>query len=64
MCDDAVACHLRRDDPKSAVDCCVNLNVWDKALELAEKYDYPQVEGLLQKVRGRACVALSRDVMC
>ena len=31
------------------MDCCVLLNQWEKALELAERYDYPQVELLLIK---------------
>ena len=31
------------------MDCCVLLNKWEKALELAERYDYPQVELLLIK---------------
>ncbi len=50
MADEAVECYLRSNDPKSAVDCCVNLNRWDKALSLAEQYDFPQVEGLLQRL--------------
>lgn len=34
---------------KEAIDCCVKFNQWDKALELAEKYEFPQVESLLIK---------------
>ena len=49
LCSDAVDCYLRSGNPKAAVDCCVLLNQWDKALELAEKYDFPQVEGLLTR---------------
>ena len=49
MVDDAVDCYIRSGNPKSAVDCCVQLNQWDKAIELAEQHDYPQVEGLLTK---------------
>lgn len=50
MHEEAVDCYLRSTrPPKDAVDCCVLLNKWDMALELAEKYDYPQVEGLLIK---------------
>ena len=40
---------MRSNNPKAAVDCCVALNRWDVALELAEKYDFPQVEGLLTR---------------
>lgn len=50
MANEAVDCYLRSGcAPKEAVDCCVKLNKWDRALELAEKYDFPQVEGLLIK---------------
>ena len=50
MHEEAVECYLRSTrPPKEAVDCCVLLNKWDTALELAERYDYPQVEGLLIK---------------
>lgn len=50
MYEEAVDCFLRSTrPPKDAVDCCVMLNKWDKALELAERYDYPQVELLLIK---------------
>jgi hypothetical protein len=43
MHEEAVDCHLRGGNPKAAVDCCVLLNRWDVALELAEKHDFPQV---------------------
>ncbi len=49
MYEEAVDCHLRSNNPKAAVDCCIALNRWDKALELAEAHDFPQVEGLLQR---------------
>jgi WD repeat-containing protein 35 len=53
LVNEAVNCYLRSGSAgsyaKEAIDCCVKLNKWDKALELAEKYDYPQVEGLLIK---------------
>lgn len=50
MHEEAVDCYLRSGrPPKEAIDCCVMLNKWSMALELAEKYDYPQVEGLLIK---------------
>jgi WD repeat-containing protein 35 len=28
---------------KAAIDCCVLLNQWDKAVQLAEEHDFPQV---------------------
>jgi hypothetical protein len=30
-------------NPKAAVDCCIALNQWGDALELAEKFNFPQV---------------------
>lgn len=27
-------------NPKAAIDCCIELNHWDKAIELATKYDH------------------------
>ncbi|CAE7494176.1 WDR35, partial [Symbiodinium microadriaticum] len=47
MHDEAVDCYIRCGNPKAAIDCCVIQNRWDKALELAEEHDFPQVEGLL-----------------
>lgn len=49
MYTEAVDCYLRSGQPKAAVDCCVQLNRWDTAIELAERHDFPQVEGLLTK---------------
>lgn len=39
-------------DPKQAIDCCVLLNHWSKAVELAEQHNFPQIEGLLTKQVG------------
>lgn len=47
MYEEAVDCYVRSNNPKAAVDCCVLQNRWDKALELAEQFEFPQVEGLL-----------------
>ena len=49
MFEEAVDCHVRGGNPKAAVDCCVQQNRWDTAIELAEQHDFPQVEGLLQR---------------
>lgn len=49
MVNDAVDCYLRSGQSKQAIDCCVTLNHWETALTLAEQYNYPQVEGLLNK---------------
>lgn len=39
----AVAALLKANDIKGAIDCCVLLNQWDKAVELAEAHRFPQV---------------------
>lgn len=45
----AAKCYERCSQPKMAVDCCVLLNHWDLAIELAEKYKLPQIETLLNQ---------------
>jgi WD repeat-containing protein 35 len=49
LCTEAVAAFLKADDPKSAIDCCVLLNQWDQAVDLAEQHKFSQIEGLLTK---------------
>ena len=49
MCGSAVDAFLKLGDVKAAVDCCVLLNQWDRAVELAEANDFPQIQGLLSK---------------
>jgi WD repeat-containing protein 35 len=49
MHEEAVDCYVRGGNVKGAVDCCVTLNQWETALKLAEQYNYPQVEGLLNR---------------
>jgi WD repeat-containing protein 35 len=44
--------HLQGGDTKAAIDCCVLLHQWDQALQLAQQYNYPQAEGLLQQYAG------------
>lgn len=47
---EAVDCYTRSTRPKKdAIDCCVALNKWDLALDLGERYEFNQVEGLLVK---------------
>lgn len=43
---------LQAGDTKAAIDCCVLLHQWDQALQLAQQYNYPQAEGLLQQYAG------------
>ena len=49
MFEESADCYLRSGNPKAAVDCCVSQNRWDMALDLAERHDFPQVEGLLTR---------------
>eukprot|EP00455_Lapot_gusevi_P052316 TRINITY_DN7948_c0_g1_i9.p1 TRINITY_DN7948_c0_g1~~TRINITY_DN7948_c0_g1_i9.p1 ORF type:complete len:468 (-),score=115.61 TRINITY_DN7948_c0_g1_i9:23-1399(-) len=49
LCTEAVTAFLRAQNVKAAVDCCVLLNQWDQAVELAESHHLPQIEGLLAK---------------
>lgn len=45
----ACTAYLKAGDVKAAIDCCVLLNQWDQAVELAQEYEFPQIEGLLAK---------------
>eukprot|EP00899_Mesostigma_viride_P008010 jgi/Mesvir1/1720/Mv21173-RA.1 len=49
LCEQAVAGYLKAGEVKAAIDCCVLLNQWDQAVELAEKHDLQQIEALLTK---------------
>lgn len=40
LCDEAVECYSKFGDIKKALDCCVLLNHWSKAVELAEKNNF------------------------
>eukprot|EP00959_Pyramimonas_sp_CCMP1952_P342299 7171301-Pyramimonas_sp.AAC.1 len=49
LCSDAVTALLKGGDVKAAIDCCVLLNQWNQAVELAEKNDFQQIEAVLSK---------------
>uniref|UniRef100_A0A1A9X4V5 Uncharacterized protein n=1 Tax=Glossina brevipalpis TaxID=37001 RepID=A0A1A9X4V5_9MUSC len=49
MCSEAVKAYLKLGDPKLAVNTCVNLRQWGQAVELAQKFEMPQVNILLSK---------------
>lgn len=49
MAEYAVKCYERAGQIKAAVDCCVLLNHWNIAVELAEKHRFMQIETLLQQ---------------
>jgi len=44
-----VEAYLKAGEPRAAIDCAVILNQWAVAVELAQQFDYPQIEGLLAK---------------
>lgn len=45
----AVQCFVKSGDVKKAIDCCVLLNQWNQAVELAEQHNFVQIEQLLQR---------------
>ncbi|TYZ67233.1 hypothetical protein PybrP1_011840 [[Pythium] brassicae (nom. inval.)] len=49
LCKSAVEAHLRMGDVKSAIDSCVLLNEWERAVALAEQHNFPQIENVLAK---------------
>lgn len=49
LCDAATRAYLKMGDVKRAIDCCVLLNQWNQAVELAEQHNFLQIEQLLQR---------------
>ncbi|XP_060781150.1 WD repeat-containing protein 35 [Neoarius graeffei] len=49
MCEQAVSAYLRCNQPKAAVDACVHLNQWNKAVELAKDHNMKEIGPLLSK---------------
>jgi WD repeat-containing protein 35 len=49
MCGPAVDALLKAGNVKAAVDCCVLLNQWDRAVQLAQEHNFPQIESLLSE---------------
>jgi WD repeat-containing protein 35 len=49
LSEQAISAYLKAGDIKGAIDCCVLLNQWDRAVELAEQHNFSQIEGLLSK---------------
>jgi|TARA_B110000305_G_C19421509_1_gene631176 WD repeat-containing protein 35 len=44
LCDAATRAYLKMGDVKRAIDCCVLLNQWNQAVELAEQHNFLQIE--------------------
>ena len=49
LCSAAVNAFVKFGDVKKAIDCCVLLNEWNLAVDLAEQHNFVQIEQLLQK---------------
>ncbi|XP_073481441.1 WD repeat-containing protein 35 isoform X2 [Aquarana catesbeiana] len=49
MCEQAVAAFLKCNMPKAAVDACMHLNQWNKAVELAKNHNMKEIRSLLAK---------------
>ncbi|XP_042704625.1 WD repeat-containing protein 35 isoform X10 [Chrysemys picta bellii] len=49
MCEQAVIAFLKCNRPKDAVDSCVHLNQWNKAVELAKNHNMKEIGSLLAR---------------
>ena len=49
LCEEAVKAYVKAGNVRAAVDCCVVLNQWNLAIELAEEHNFVQIEGLLSR---------------
>ncbi|KAM9786504.1 WD repeat-containing protein 35 isoform X1 [Syngnathus typhle] len=49
MCEQAVKAYLKCNQAKAAVDTCVHLNQWNKAVELARNHNMREIKPLLSK---------------
>uniref|UniRef100_A0A8C0LQI9 WD repeat-containing protein 35 n=1 Tax=Canis lupus dingo TaxID=286419 RepID=A0A8C0LQI9_CANLU len=49
MCEQAVTAFLKCNQPKAAVDTCVHLNQWNKAVELAKNHSMKEIGSLLAR---------------
>ncbi|XP_068194364.1 WD repeat-containing protein 35 isoform X1 [Antennarius striatus] len=49
MCEQAVSAYIKCNQPKAAVDTCVHLNQWNKAVELTRTHNMKEIKSLLSK---------------
>lgn len=49
MCPEALQSFVKLGDTKLAMDCCILLNHWELAVDLAATHEFPQIEQLLSK---------------
>lgn len=57
LCQSAAEAYIRMGDVKSAIDSCVLLNEWEHAVNLAEQYNFPQMENVLAKYANHLLMA-------
>ncbi len=48
LLDEAVKCYLKNNNVGNAINSCIKLNRWDKAFEIAEKYNYYEFDELIK----------------
>jgi len=62
VCEAAVTAYIKAGQVKKAIDCCITMNEWDIAVELAQEHDYSQAQQILVKhasqLRARKQVSL------
>ncbi|KAG1701662.1 WD repeat-containing protein 35 [Nymphon striatum] len=49
MCQQAIDAYIKAGKVKIAINCCVNLNQWNLAVNLAKKHDIKEISALLMK---------------
>ncbi|XP_070533961.1 WD repeat-containing protein 35-like isoform X2 [Ptychodera flava] len=49
MCEQAVEAYLKSNKVKAAIDCCVHLNQWNQAVDLAKAHNVKEIDSLLAK---------------
>ncbi|XP_031567757.1 WD repeat-containing protein 35-like isoform X2 [Actinia tenebrosa] len=49
MCEQAVVAFSKTNKIKEAIDCCVHLNQWDQAIQLAKEHNVKEIDTLLAK---------------
>ncbi|XP_052827196.1 WD repeat-containing protein 35 [Octopus bimaculoides] len=49
MCEQAVEAYIKCNRVKAAIDCCIQLNHWNMAIDLARKYSIKDIDSMLTK---------------
>ena len=53
MAEQCLKANLRCNNIKAAVNACVKLNQWDRAVELAKNHSFPEIDSLLLRYVSR-----------